>query len=196
MEERIPTLAPQLLKPETYTLSDQKRLFFEKNSRIGQATLLRTIAPNIKLYSALHEFFVLDHLKQNLLYSVKFVEGSKLFIDASSGTQEHKSFVTQINVWRNKFSTDLEGVAKHIFWEKLLPIHNLMVTDARQTADGRTFWDNRIGEAFKLDLKVGLWNLNHKTVLWFDDIDHYQDKTDNYYDSPVSFQAYRVIIQK
>lgn len=62
--------------------------------------------------------------------------------------------ITQVAVWRDKLSPLSQGVASKIFWEFLLPITDVLMTDAMQSDDGKTFWINRIGEAFKHGLRV------------------------------------------
>jgi hypothetical protein len=67
--------------------------------------------------------------------------------------------ITQVAVWRNRDVLATRGVAARMFWEYLFPIHGVMLTDALQTADGRAFWLNRIGEALERNLSVCYLNL-------------------------------------
>lgn len=189
-------MAPQLIPSEKYTLHDQKLLYSDKLSRLNSSQVLSAIDQNIKLYARNDEIFALDSAKQQLVYLVKFIKDCKRFIDVVAGTNEHLHYVTQIRVFRDSTNTKTKGIAEEIFWQHLLPMTGLIVTDQDQTPDGRRFWGNRIGEAFDLDLKVGYWNQNNRQVLWFDNVDHYKIESDSLYkESDRSFQAHRLIIK-
>lgn len=66
---------------------------------------------------------------------------------------------SQIAVWADSVDPRSTGIAKKIFWEQLLPIHGVLITDALQTPDGQRFWRNRLSEAFENKLNVYFLNL-------------------------------------
>ena len=41
--------------------------------------------------------------------------------------------ISQVAVWRDQLDARSTGTASRIFWEHLLPIHQVMMTDALQT---------------------------------------------------------------
>ncbi|MGR6831326.1 hypothetical protein [Aliivibrio wodanis] len=70
---------------------------------------------------------------------------------------------TQLIVWRQAAGPHglvLSGFARTIF-NFLLRSHNIMITDEQQTADGKRFWLDRMGESFAIiDRKVYYINLD------------------------------------
>lgn len=86
-----------------------------------------------------------------LLYMVRWKEIFHKFVG-------HKA-ITQVAVWRDKLSAFTSAIAPKIFWEYLLPQHEVLMTDALQTPDGRTFWMRRVAEAFDHHLRVYYLNL-------------------------------------
>ncbi|EGR1298349.1 hypothetical protein EAF56_20395 [Vibrio alginolyticus] len=70
---------------------------------------------------------------------------------------------TQLIVWRQAAGPHgavLSGFARNVF-NFLLRSHNIMITDAQQTADGKRFWLDRMGESFAIgDRGVYYINLN------------------------------------
>ena len=70
---------------------------------------------------------------------------------------------TQLIVWRQAAGPHgfvLSGFARTIF-NFLLRTHNIMITDEQQTADGRRFWLDRMGESFAIvDRNVYYINLD------------------------------------
>lgn len=70
----------------------------------------------------------------------------------------HKA-ITQVTVWADKLDPRSKDIAQKIFWEHLLPIHQVLMTDALQTPDGQRFWRNRIAEAFEHHLHIYYLNL-------------------------------------
>jgi hypothetical protein len=67
--------------------------------------------------------------------------------------------ITQVAVWADPVDPRSTGAAARIFWEYLLPIHRVLMTDALQTPDGQRFWRNRVSEAFDHHLHVYYLNL-------------------------------------
>lgn len=70
----------------------------------------------------------------------------------------HKA-ISQVAVWADSVDPRSSGIARRIFWEFLLPICGVMITDALQSPDGKRFWRNRVADAFKQDLHVYYINL-------------------------------------
>jgi hypothetical protein len=67
--------------------------------------------------------------------------------------------ISQVAVWRDQHAARAKGIVQRIFWEHLLPIYEVLITDALQTPDGKRFWTNRVAEAFEHHLRVYYLNL-------------------------------------
>lgn len=57
--------------------------------------------------------------------------------------------IRQVLVVRNKASVFSAGIAKHVFFDKLLSIYGTLVTDTQQTSDGHAFWQYTVKEALE-----------------------------------------------
>jgi hypothetical protein len=76
--------------------------------------------------------------------------------------------VTQLKLSRRRGSLYAQGVTKHVFYSYLLQNYPMIMSDGQQTDDGRKFWLDRMAEATTLGYSVGLVNLYHRKVAWFD----------------------------
>lgn len=92
----------------------------------------------------------------------------------------HKA-ISQVAVWRDALDPRSKGIAAKIFWEHLLPIHEVMMTDTMQTPDGKRFWTNRVAEAFEHRLRVYYLNLlpapatGERELIEIHDLQHFAD---------------------
>jgi hypothetical protein len=68
-------------------------------------------------------------------------------------------YVTQVALWRTGAFDTARGLTAYIFWELLLPRQGAIMCDDHQTAGGRKFWENRVGEAAKRGAHVYLVDL-------------------------------------
>lgn len=71
--------------------------------------------------------------------------------------------VTQLAVWRAS-RRSLPGIAAHVFWQHLFPIHHTVVSNGQQTEAGVRFWEYRIWEALEKGLFVFRVNLAEPVV--------------------------------
>lgn len=65
---------------------------------------------------------------------------------------------SQIAVWRR--SPAPAGIAAHVFWTHVFPVHETVVSDVQQTEAAMRFWGDRIGEALQQGLYVYAVNLD------------------------------------
>lgn len=63
------------------------------------------------------------------------------------------------------------GVGKHIFWKHLYPKYNTIISDSKQTENGRSFWEYRIVEALQYRVPVSMVNTNDLTQVEISSID-------------------------
>lgn len=89
--------------------------------------------------------------------------------------------ITQVAVWADKLDPRAKDIARKIFWEHLLPLYEVLMTDALQTPDGQRFWRNRVGEALEHHLRVYYLNLMPSTggvgreLIEIRDLQHFAD---------------------
>lgn len=119
---------------------DERGLLFRVGDREG----------NVALY---------DKRDQRIVYWIRF----KTFRNKLIGEP-----VTQIILWRDVDSDLTTNITKHVFFDYLLPKWGIIMSDAKQTAQGRDFWRSRMAQAAGLGLNVGLLNMNSQKIEWFD----------------------------
>jgi len=76
--------------------------------------------------------------------------------------------VSQIALWRRTGSPFVQKLTTRIFFTYLLPKYGCILSDAQQTQDGNTFWINRMAEATRMGLRVGLANMTEQKISYFD----------------------------
>lgn len=138
--------APILVEPEDFNLGSH-----EANVKFGQKLRAN---PKLEKIQDLEAGFVLYKLGN--MFAVFLQDEPEIFYLMRFKT-DHISMIgeaaaTQILVWASvNFPI---SVAKLVFFEHLLPAHNVIATDGKQTTDGRRFWKNRVADAFSRDLWV------------------------------------------
>ncbi len=146
---------PQSIEPTEFNLNDPKvnkrhaREFLKDSER----EQLEAISGGT-LYKIGNKIMLIDEdseLAPRLLYYVQWKDIFHKFVGRRAASQ--------IAVWRDQDEPATAGVAQRIFFDYLLPIYGVMITDTMQTPDGRRFWINRIGDAFKKHLHVYYLNL-------------------------------------
>ena len=145
---------PKLINDVDFNLSDPK-----VNARVAvdllqHGELLEDLGDDRALYQRGHRLGMVANPARALCSCEYYVQYKEIMHKMIG----HRA-ISQIAVWRDDLSTHAHGLAARIFWDHLLPIHGVMITDALQTKDGRRFWMNRIGEAYKRGLNVYYLNL-------------------------------------
>lgn len=107
--------------------------------------LVKNFSEDVNLYEIRNQFVLIDEKERSIIYYMKWKEIFHKFINHQAASQ--------VLVWRDK-NKPYENIAKDIFFEYLLPKYKVVITDALQSPDGRTFWIRRIGNAFSLGLNV------------------------------------------
>lgn len=106
--------------------------------------------------------------------------------------------VTQVMLWRKTAGKGTSGITKKMFFEYLLPMFGMIMSDAQQTERGKEFWENRMRDAVDSGFKVGLASLNLRQIEWFDDSMELEDwltKVEGW-GKEHKFQAKRFIISQ
>jgi hypothetical protein len=68
--------------------------------------------------------------------------------------------IKQLLVQRNLFSSYSAQIPKIVFFEYLLPTFGTIITDTKQTPDGKKFWVNAVMDALKDPSKYSVYVLN------------------------------------
>lgn len=77
------------------------------------------------------------------------------------------STLAQTSVWRNKAFSELDDLAKWVFFKVLFPKYGTVLSDDTQSIDGKNFWSRRAKQAIDLGLNVyalGLYGSSDLTV--------------------------------
>lgn len=75
---------------------------------------------------------------------------------------------TQIELWRDVSYAPANGQTRRIFFEFLLPLTGIVLSDSIQTRDGMRFWVNMMATAHVNRLEVGLYDENTRNIFPFD----------------------------
>jgi len=76
--------------------------------------------------------------------------------------------VTQCVLWRNPTSLFARGITNKIFFNYLLKTYPAIMSDKLQTANGHDFWTVRMTEAQAAGFKVGVADVKHRKMNWFE----------------------------
>lgn len=106
--------------------------------------------------------------------------------------------VTQCVLWRSAGSIYARGITVRIFFDYLLHQHPAIMSDRLQTDAGNRFWLDRMADAISRKLRVGVVELNRRTINWFDPTSgqSFRDWLDdqNTYGPGARYQAIRYLI--
>jgi hypothetical protein len=155
LEELFET--PKSILPTDFGLNDEKenRKQTMRFLRDADRELVKSFAHDINLYEVGRQFCLIDETNNHLIYYMRWEEIFHKFVG-------HRA-ACQIAVWRDQNKPGYEETAREIFFDHLLPKYGVVITDALQTPDGRTFWIRRVGDAFRRNLNVYYLNLMQST---------------------------------
>lgn len=101
---------------------------------------------------------LIDKQLEQVDYWIRFNTMQKKLVDKS---------VTQVAIWRRRGSPWVQGITRFVFFEYLLLHWPTVMSDAKQTPDGRDFWLDVMARATVKDFSVGLADFNASTVEWY-----------------------------
>jgi hypothetical protein len=109
--------------------------------------------------------------------------------------------ITQVIIWRDLYSPYARGLTRRMFFDHLLSRYGAVMSDLAQTPQGNEFWRARMADAATLGLRVGIVQLNQKTVDWFDPaagqtVRRWLGSARRTYDTAQQFDAIRYLIMK
>lgn len=150
---------PQSISDVDFGLNDpnQNRSFFEELMRNKRKKEVASYDDGKAiLYQLGYKLILVNKIDMKVEYFVQYkIEYYK--------TLESRA-CTQIKVWRKSPSIYAKDLAKDIFFNNLLKIEGIMMTDIQQTDAGKRFWENRISEAFSQKLFVYYVDFNSKKL--------------------------------
>src|SRR5712671_5665112 len=155
--------APRDIPAVSFGMDDPVRQarFVAKLQRDRRATVIDQFG-NLALTKAGQTIFIRD--RKGLVYFVKW-------IDCKYSVLPGRHCI-QIAVWRRLGSPP--GIARHVLWKHLFPIHGTLMTDAKQTAKGSQFWGDRIAEALEKGFYIYRVNLVQKKRNRISTMDEYR----------------------
>jgi hypothetical protein len=109
--------------------------------------------------------------------------------------------VTQVITWRDATSPFAANITKHIFYDVLLDRYPAIMSDLVQTPQGNDFWRRRMLDASQKGLRVGVVQVNQRTVDWFDpsaglSLGQWLGPPSKTYDSAKHYEMIRYLIMK
>ena len=129
---------------------------YKKLSANNQKQIIERLSDSAIVYQLGSMFFCLDTKFNKITYYMTYEVGN----NGKLGR-----YVWQSLVWTDVEAIYIKHLAARIFWTKLFPKFDFILTDSEQTWDGRRFWQYRIGDAFDKGLKVYFYDFSdHKLV--------------------------------
>jgi len=180
---------PKIVEPTNFGLDDRKtnHAFAKKMLKDKRKKIIKSFDDDHILYEIGQKIILINKQRQEINYVVQY--------DIKTFSALKQDAIQQIKVFRLKGSEYIDGLAKDIFFNKLLPKYGLMITDALQTEDGERFWFDRIRDALNLNLFVYYVDLvNKKENFRILDTNTLRDKEDEIWGHSADFKSKRVII--
>jgi hypothetical protein len=115
---------------------------------------------------------IFDHLSQDVLFTVQYSD------DYMTLDNKHTKYITQIELYRDSCD-QMREVPSLVFWNKLFPIHNCIVSDIKQTVDGRRFWESQVRRGLAKGCQVLFVNKSNKTSIPLLDLDSFHTQIDS-----------------
>ena len=92
-------------------------------------------------------------------FAMRFAAGRRKFLP---------SFVSSNVGWNDRASPHTKGLPSRMFFDFLVKRYGTVLSDRKQTADGRGFWRRQMSDAVARGLRVGLANMNMQNIAWYD----------------------------
>jgi hypothetical protein len=124
--------------PITLTNSIQNNQLYNKLLNNAHRKLYKILNDDTKIYTLGQKIFCLNHKRKKITYYMEFKKSYSNIIG---------NHVQQVFLWsldNNDYELNLPTT---IFWEYLLPKYGSILTDSKQSWDGRRFWKRQINRA-------------------------------------------------
>lgn len=161
-----------------------------------KSILLETTELGNKLYKHGNKFLLVDPFRVRLLYYLKWKEKFYNLIN--------KTVTQEILHWRDRGLFEIRNLTSHIYFDLLLPINNIIMTDYIHTKPGENFWLKLTDDAFDRNMYVYTVNFSYnqlvhiKNKLEFNSLIIYDKENllNNVWGDEKKFEARRIIISK
>lgn len=159
---------PQIIgsyNPEELNNDESNHELYLQYSSNPRKDELFSLSDDSKVYIHSKEIYCLDSSIQKLTYSMEFKTKSNPVL----GT-----FVWQASVWHSKIDPVTTGLPERVFFEYLLPTYETVLTDSRQSWDGKRFWMSMIPKAFEKGLNVYYFDFGTNQLTNIIDFTHWK----------------------
>lgn len=109
--------------------------------------------------------------------------------------QGHRSAFTQTLIWKKNTPT-FKNMATKVFFHTLLHRHPYIISDSKNTMNGKTFWLNVVKKALSDNLKVGILDIDNNSIQQIQTYDLFLDHVDYIWGVDQSYKNKRVYIDK
>jgi hypothetical protein len=178
--------SPYLIGPVDYELGDPGRNQKTLEQLMAQPDLTQLESfKGIPIYETGQQIFAVDEDTRRIAYLVtyEFKYLRKLNVRG----------ISQIKLWR---SAAPRGLTAHVFWNVLLPLTGVMISDNVQTNSGQKFWTDSITEALLRGAFVYLVNTVDGTIHPILDRNDYEATGDKAYPGTNEGTAWRYLISE
>lgn len=121
--------------------SIRNRQKYERLLKNEHKKLYKTIDDNASIYTLGQKIFCLNDKRRKITYYMEFKKSYNNVIG---------HHVQKIFLWSNGDNEYELDLPTHIFWEYLLPKYGSILTDSKQSWDGKRFWVRQIRKAYRI----------------------------------------------
>lgn len=126
-----------------------------------RSVLIETTHLGNQLFKNGNKFILIDPYRVQVLYYLKWSEVYYKLLDTKV-TQE-------VLHWRDRNLFETRNLTSHVFFDLLLPINNVVMTDFKHTNPGERFWLRVVDEAFDRGLYVYTVDFNINRLVRIND---------------------------
>lgn len=132
---------------------------------------IETLSPNAIVYKDRSQYFCLDRELKLVTYYMTYEVNNNSKIG---------DYVWQSLVWTNDTVPYIRYYPQKIFFKDLLPKFGTIMTDSKQTWNGKRFWRYRIQDAFNMNLNVYFYNFDGHVIVKMNDMNDFRQAQSNY----------------
>ena len=144
--------------PEELHDADMNTELYTQYKMNSRKTLLYSLSDTSNVYTTANSVFCLDDDFEHVSYEMEFKTKSHAVIG---------DFVWQASVWREGIGSP-KTLPAQVFFDYLLPKYETIITDSKQSWDGRRFWIDRIRDAFSMGLNVYFFDFSNSNLVKMD----------------------------
>jgi hypothetical protein len=112
----------------------------------SDAVLIETSALGNKLFRVRNKFALVDPHRVRLLYYMSWVDCYYKFLNIT--------VAQEVFHWKDRGVFENRNLTAHVYFDLLLPVNQVIMTDSEHTGPGEGFWLKAIDEAFDRGLNI------------------------------------------